>query len=82
MGQSVDWGNPPDWEPRKRRKAWLVWFAYYSEQADVGIVEADSADDACEKFWSIHGDSDTWPVHGVHAVPAVPGKTIKIHAEH
>lgn len=61
---------------------WLVWFAYYSEQANVGIVEADNPEEACQKFWNQHGDERTWPCHGVHAVSAEPGYAVAIDAEH
>lgn len=62
---------------------WIVWFAYYSEQANVGIVDADSPDDACRIFWAQHGDGE-WgrPCRGVHALPATAGTAIEIHAEH
>lgn len=62
--------------------SWLVWFAYYSEQANVGIVKADTADEARRKFWSLCGDPGHWPASGVHATPALPGQHIVIEAPH
>lgn len=75
--------NEPDRRyPPSRLTLWLVWFAYYTEQANAGIVEADSAAGACQMFWAEHGDGDHWPIHGVHALPAVPGQAVEIHAAH